>query len=744
MDFRNDLAAQTLGRALDDLAGAWQTLRPDARRALEAWVQAQGPKIADRSIDGANVISRVTTCLGALWQLRDYLPPSTVTILQSGQGLSGMASLSPADRELLLRKMVAISDFRLYDDPRSLAAQADALVSRFRSRLAAAEQRDWQALHDAWAAGGDPTAYLRAVDKLLAGYPKVRNLLAPHKVWTPAPIFRDAEMLGPVAKGSVGAAPRDVGPSAPAASDVELTRYANVNFPDRVLLTEKRVALLIQVTREHQDWSAVSADQSRMTLKLGPLTVVVTAEGFDWAAAFGGREVKDARWAREVDVLADRDCDPVAFLLTPQSVGLKKIQIDFYQFKRNILTLSLQTTVTADAAELSDRADVEIRSTTMESPAGGAAAPIPDLDLRVIVSADHTKLFYLLHAPKTGDYNFKSVGQVDLQADPQTFLKQTFDKLSTLARVSADTRTDAQTRSALRDLETIGQNLYQNLFPPELKAEYIKIRKNGKYQVWQITSDDPWIPWEMVRPFDASPDEAAAFYDPPLCEKYQLSRWLSGAGAPDQIRMRNGVWVAPPDNLQAAQQESDYFTAAQNRQWDLTLEGPLGAVDEVDDRFRGGATEFYHFACHGNFNTDDPNESKLKLAGDFLRPSQIIGPAQAGLRRSKPLVFLNACYGGQIGFTLTQLGGWAERFLESGASAFVGSLWEINDKLAAQFTRAFYDRLWGLGDFDGKAQPLGQAFYEARMAIKALDQANPTWLAYVLYGDPCGMVKLGG
>ena len=104
-------------------------------------------------------------------------------------------------------------------------------------------------------------------------------------------------------------------------------------------------------------------------------------------------------------------------------------------------------------------------------------------------------------------------------------------------------------------------------------------------------------------------------------------------------------------------------------------------------------------------------------------------------------MFLNTCYAGQVGFGLTGLGGWAEKFLQSGVSAFIGSLWEINDKLAAQFAQEFYNRLWGLGG--GAAVPLGQAFHEARMAIKAADEANPTWLAYVLYGDPQGQVLLG-
>ncbi len=68
---------------------------------------------------------------------------------------------------------------------------------------------------------------------------------------------------------------------------------------------------------------------------------------------------------------------------------------------------------------------------------------------------------------------------------------------------------------------------------------------------------------------------------------------------------------------------------------------------------------------------------------------------------------------------------------------------EANDVLAAQFAQEFYDRFFGTGAFAGRPQPLGQAFHEARMAIRAADPANPTWLAYVLYGDPYGQVVLG-
>jgi CHAT domain-containing protein len=245
----------------------------------------------------------------------------------------------------------------------------------------------------------------------------------------------------------------------------------------------------------------------------------------------------------------------------------------------------------------------------------------------------------------------------------------------------------------------------------------------------------------MVRPVESDAAGALLYDDPPLCEMFQVSRWLAGRGSPDEVRMRRGTWVAPADNLAAVQAESDYFLDVHRQQWQITLSGPLGTVPEVEERFRQGDTELFHFACHGNFDTNDPDESKLKLAGQFLRPSQITGLKQAGLRRARPVVFLNTCHSGERGFSLTQVGGWAERFLEAGASAFVGSLWDINDRLAARFAVEFYNHLWGL---NGHVQTsLGRAFYEARMAIKQLDPANPTWLAYVLYGDPQGSVVLG-
>jgi CHAT domain-containing protein len=196
--------------------------------------------------------------------------------------------------------------------------------------------------------------------------------------------------------------------------------------------------------------------------------------------------------------------------------------------------------------------------------------------------------------------------------------------------------------------------------------------------------------------------------------------------------------VRPPANLKAIGVESSYFADLAGVVQGLTVADPVETVEGTLAALSAGQTQLYHFACHGNFDLTDPNESKLKLADGFLMPSQLTDDRKSGLLRARPVVFVNACHAGERGFGLTRLGGWAERFIAAGASAFVGSLWEINDVLAARFAVEFYNRLFGVGG-QGRL-PLGAAFGEARLVLKELDPANPTWLAYVLYGNPRAQV----
>ena len=283
------------------------------------------------------------------------------------------------------------------------------------------------------------------------------------------------------------------------------------------------------------------------------------------------------------------------------------------------------------------------------------------------------------------------------------------------------------------------QQPVRRVFPPEFKREYPALREKHLGGNLLITANDPWIPWEIVRPLEYDRWGKVLYDDPPLCESFQLARWIAGAAAPAQLAFGSAVIIQPQANLPAARAEREYFTALPDLVPGLAVAAPLQTVADSLASFSAGQTQLYHFACHGNFDLTDPNDSKLKLADGFLTPSQITGDRKSGLLRARPLVFVNACHAGERGFGLTRLGGWAERFIAAGASVFIGSLWEINDVLAARFAAEFYNRLFGVG---GQARlPLAAAFREARLVLKELDPANPTWLAYVLYGNPHAQVS---
>jgi CHAT domain-containing protein len=98
------------------------------------------------------------------------------------------------------------------------------------------------------------------------------------------------------------------------------------------------------------------------------------------------------------------------------------------------------------------------------------------------------------------------------------------------------------------------------------------------------------------------------------------------------------------------------------------------------------------------------------------------------LERAAPTIFMNACRSAGVNPTYTRLDGWASKFLEAGAAAFVGSLWSVTDGTAREFATEFYSQLRaGLS--------LGQAMTRARQ-VAASQPDDPTWLAYTAYGDP--------
>jgi hypothetical protein len=275
--------------------------------------------------------------------------------------------------------------------------------------------------------------------------------------------------------------------------------------------------------------------------------------------------------------------------------------------------------------------------------------------------------------------------------------------------------------------------------PPELQAAYwdqIKpLVDKGIIKTLLVNSDEPWIPWELVKPYrwnDADDSEQKAGF---LVEQFTLSRWLARP-LPEGVEVKQAALVMPNLNLIFVQKEKEFFDEF-SLQEHFDLQGPLQARDEVIDSLRTGGFQLMHFATHGAFDETNAEQSELSLADGSLTPADLMGGDLRGVRKARPMIFLNACHSGQVALSLTGIGGWADKFFrEAKASAFVGTLWEVNDELAAEFARSFYSGL-------AQDLTLGEALRAARLHIRDSQPSNPTWLAYALYGDPNGKVTFG-
>jgi CHAT domain-containing protein len=149
-----------------------------------------------------------------------------------------------------------------------------------------------------------------------------------------------------------------------------------------------------------------------------------------------------------------------------------------------------------------------------------------------------------------------------------------------------------------------------------------------------------------------------------------------------------------------------------------------------------GSYDIVHYAGHAAFDAGRPDQSGLLLDGDEVCFAQKI----QRLLQGHPLVFLNACETARLTesderpppegtYESDPRDGLASAFVYGGALACIGAMWPVSDDVAADFAVAFYGQVL-------EGQPLGQAMLKARQHTADAYKDDPSWAAFVLYGDP--------
>lgn len=263
-----------------------------------------------------------------------------------------------------------------------------------------------------------------------------------------------------------------------------------------------------------------------------------------------------------------------------------------------------------------------------------------------------------------------------------------------------------------------------------------------------------YIPFDIL-PLGGAPliERHAVSYAPSLNALAQLRRLR---GEPDSFRvLAIGDPVvtpaAPPTAVRGADVDSLAllgplpFARDELRAIRRTLPGAadtLSGADATESALRRAGLARYsviHFATHGLVHDTRPSRSGLLLSRDggddgLLQTTEIYG-----LDLRSDLVVLSACQTA-LGREITGEGilGLTRAFFFAGSRAVVATLWNLNDRFAAQFIRRFYD-----GIHDGLAPE--EALRRAKISyLHDATYGHPFyWASPVLIGDGTRILAAG-
>lgn len=296
------------------------------------------------------------------------------------------------------------------------------------------------------------------------------------------------------------------------------TRYTDILAPRRVQ-RGKRANVTVALTTGPEATSRVS---QALDVKEGRSIEV------SLRALSPGLEIVSAPLQR-LKIRPGGDSPLAPFIVKGVDLGPQKLAIDFHQKGRHAGRVELPIEVVREVPADDDAHDVA-------GPVFGDRPIAQPIDLEIVVSVERQNggmsLRYTLHSPsRIAPFHQEPLIGPPILRDPEQFRSNLMSQLENLQE-RRDTEGLPLLLSEIPDkLAGLGRNLYRQLFSVEMQNAYRQFR--DAVRTIQITSAEPWIPWEIVRPYDDSdPDPARRIDDEFLCRRFQITRWLSGSRVP--------------------------------------------------------------------------------------------------------------------------------------------------------------------------------------------------------------------
>lgn len=479
-------------------------------------------------------------------------------------------------------------------------------------------------------------------------------------------------------------------PSAPK----KIKRFGDVAAP--MEMTEKKEYLVnIGLRMFKEDVVGTPVPMEITVPKVGPPIIEIFVHGRDF-------KVDQAR--RTLVVPLDRDSDILNFRVTPTNRGIQNLTVEFYQEGMLIGRAILKIIVKKKKEEVN-----EALSSTSVTVASQFHDSRLDATLRIVRYGED--FFFSLFTPRA-----KAV------VSQNALFGKTNVNISKLRKLEAQME-DAimdfdHPWEALDRLKVLGAQIF-GYIPKQIQKSIETIAP--KYLM--IETGDLLVPWELA--YDGDDflsikyclgkrvfDETKDFRPPPFCIGKQILDVVfigaSPSGWPE---------IAVNDELELF----DTFNKSKRITLNKLVEPDARKVQVLSLLNKG---DMVHLTCHGKFEQDNPLESALMLSDEALTAAEI-----DDIDMNWPLIFANACSTGAISDKIVGIGGIARAFLEAGAIAFLGPLFEIPDDIAVEFAKEFYSNILY------NNENLGEAILNTRKMLR--DKfGGAFWAIFSLYGDP--------
>jgi len=323
--------------------------------------------------------------------------------------------------------------------------------------------------------------------------------------------------------------------------------------------------------------------------------------------------------------------------------------------------------------------------------------------------------------------------------------------------IGGDTDPNCKLSVAVRGVvEGIGNDLYDKWAPKEFQTVYQQLTANHmRLHTITVVSNSPTLPWELMRPKAADGSRDFLGLTVSIVHEYVTAPQTA---QPANVTMNGISYIAPtykgdmalPNTEVEVRALKTYFPNANPVQGNTTA---------VNSLLKNAPQGIIHYTGHGQRVTQSDiatprilsaiqgvNANAAAAAVNQLAPEYAILLEDRSMTSSTftairedgnaahPFYFFNACDLGRTDQLLNYVDGWAPSLMRSGASGYIGALYQVGDASATSFASHFYANLklrmagksnWSVADVVTQARR--QTYAESN---------DPTALAYVLYTKP--------